>query len=56
VEFMLRDFFIKMIIYKADYSTTRLYICPDDGLAAAALLYFYPDSESICSFSGTSSW
>jgi hypothetical protein len=31
VEFKLQAFVLKMIIYKADYSTARLYIYPDHG-------------------------
>jgi hypothetical protein len=31
VEFKLQAFALKMIIYKADCSTGRLYTCPDHG-------------------------
>jgi hypothetical protein len=31
VEFKLHAFTLKMIIYKTDCSTARLYTCPDHG-------------------------
>jgi hypothetical protein len=37
VEFKLQTFALKMVIYKADCSTTRLYTCPDHGWAVALL-------------------